>query len=438
MLLVCIVSRLITSINFIEDAESLAISSNVAHAEFLYSFQNFASPLYCLLIKVVSYLTHNFSISFSIIGGVSTFTIIFYTLKLLKVPITSLEGGLTVCLIFFNPLVWIAGNRFSSDLTAVSISIGAYYYLMTESSDNKFLIGWFLAGLVGGVNILYFPFLILPVIYAAITKRQIVRYAPIFLAGVLIWLLPTFLTQTISQTLANISNNLFPSTVNNIYNLSRITDLIKHIWAGGLGGYWIGRSPFTLLLSIALMPCIFFGTMILLSFNYPRSKIFTTWGAFILFFIWIYFCKVSSNISVLILMPFFIVVIAYGLIYFLVNFNLLAVKVVVFLFLVFNVWLGIYFAIEHQQPNAAAQLRSYLIQSSNMPSQIIAEDDLCDYLNYQNSKKNCSGVIDVKNGLVIALSSPSQVQTATPKNVNFFTHNTYVNSKWSFLELREY
>ena len=434
------VSRLITSINFVEDPQSLAISLNVTNTDLLHLFNSVNSPLFCLLVKFISSITHNYAVSFSILGGVATFILIFYVLKLLKVPVTSLEGGLTIGLLFFNPLLWIAGNRYTPDLACTSLIIAAFYYLMSDHAGKYALsIGFLLTGIVGGFSLLYIPFLLIPVVHAATTKKGLVLAIFTLLIGLVCWMLPSILQQGLAATWNKEVAILFDVPNTGIYTLSRLVDLIKNIWAGGLGGYWYGRNLFTLLLSIALLPCLFFGMMIMLSFDYPRSKIFATMGTGLLFFVWLYVCPSTTNISVLVLLPFLIVLIAYGIIYFLVNFNMLAVKAAIVLFLLFNIWIGIYLALEHQNPNAAEQLRAHISQFDQQPVNILATADLCEFLNVQSRKLKCTVTTDGQPGLVKFYSRPSPTPSkAVPKSIYYFSHNPYINS-WSFaIELREY
>lgn len=441
LLLICVVSRLITSINFVEDPQSLAISLQVNDPNLIHVFNTINGPLFCLLIKFISTITNNYSVSFSIVGGIATFVLIYYVLKLLKVPITSLEGGFTVCLLFFNPLLWIAGNRYTPDLSSNALVIASFYYLLADNGKKySHHLGWLLAGIAGGFSLLYLPFLFIPLIYTALFRKQIYISIGLLLLGLSSWLLPSILLHDWLYVQAQLKETIFASNAQSLYTWKRLGEVFENIWAGGLGGYWWGRSLFTILFSFALIPCLFFGTMILLSFDYPRRKIFTVWGAGLLFIIWLYVCPLSSNIQVITLMPFLVILISYGIIYFLVNFNMLAVKAAILLFLIFNIWIGIYFAREHQYPNAAEQLRTHISQSGKQAARIFADADLCNFLNTQNENYHCTIAVPPEDGIVRCykedVNSPSN--KAHPRSVYYFYNNPYINSWFSAIELREY
>jgi hypothetical protein len=443
LLLICVVSRLLTSVNYQEDPQSLAISMDVINEDFFSSFRNFNSPLFCLLVKSLSAITHNFSVSFSIVGGISTFLIIYFTLGLIKVPLISLEGGLTACLIFFNPLIWIAANRHTPDLASAAIIIVSFYLLLVNH-ENKYAdqLGWGLAGLAGGFGLLLFPFLIAPLLYAGISKKKLFISLLAFVTGIAFWLLPAILLSTPAAVYDQVRMHYFSYPEGMVhYNFYRMADIIRNVWAGGLGGYWWERSPFTIVISIFVLPCLFFGTMILLSFEYPRRKILTVLSSFLLFLAWIYFCPVSTNISIVLLLPFLLIIISYGIIYFLVNFNFIAVKAGVLIYLICNIWISIYLALEHQQPNAVEQLRSHLSQNISPSAYIISSSsELCHFLNLQNNQYTYTPG-DYKSEVVYAFRKKGVISPASipaPKSIYSFSHNPFINSKWSHLKLYEY
>src|SRR5690606_28192664 len=120
-LLICILSRVVSAIYYIEDPDSLRFALSVFDQFDLLSMQpHFPGyPVFCFMAKIFYVIFGNFSIVFSIIGGIAVFLIIIFVLKLLKLPLLSLEGVLTAILLFFNPMIWIMSNKYMPDLIGV-------------------------------------------------------------------------------------------------------------------------------------------------------------------------------------------------------------------------------------------------------------------------------------------------------------------------------
>lgn len=445
LFLICIVSRLITSINYVEDPQSMVISMYVIDAAVLPSFYNMNAPLFCLLVKGISELTHNFSLSFSILGGVSTFAILFFMLRLFRIPLASLEGGLIVFIIFFNPLLWIASNRYTPEMSAAAISIASFYYLMAEHEHPYATsIGWALAGLSIGFGFLFFPFLLLPLLYSLFYKKGRLIAMLLFLIGTLPWILPVLLAGEVETAFKSFCSLYFTYAPGEVsFNFVRLADLVKNVWAGGLGGYWWMRSPLTLVISIAALPCLFLGTTILLSFDHPRKKMFTFFMTTVLFMLWLYFCPASNMISVVLIIPFLCAAIAYGIIYFLVNFNLISVKAAVLTYLVCLIWLSIYMALEHNTSNASEQLKNYMTQNRKHTAALVCSTDLYQFLSLKGVHADHHVVSPATLGNdVIALDrlmAPEYaVRMPLSKKTRHFSHNPFINSQWSALTLYEY
>ena len=77
---ICIITRIITSIYYIEDIDSLRFAYSIINA---YSIKNLQPhfpgyPVFSFVGIVLYLITNSLGISFSIIGGTSTFIIIIY------------------------------------------------------------------------------------------------------------------------------------------------------------------------------------------------------------------------------------------------------------------------------------------------------------------------------------------------------------------------
>ena len=269
----CISSRLVTSIFFIEDIDSLRFALSVVDTYSVTDFQpHFPGyPIFCFLANLLYSLTNNLGFSFSIIGGLSTFTIIYYSLKILKFKYPSKESFIISFLIFFNPMIWILGNRYMPDLMGLAILIASFYYIACSSNKLDNYIGLFLVGILVGVRLSFLPMLIIPLF---LSKNKIWSKFLLYTSlGVLIWLVPILYIEgggnlyqvAYKHTIGHFMD--YGGTIMTDSNLmDRFVHLCSTIYGDGLGGYLPGRSMITIIISI----CLF--TM-LLTFIYERKNL---------------------------------------------------------------------------------------------------------------------------------------------------------------------
>ena len=79
LLLLCIFSRVFSSIYYIEDIDSLRFALSIKEFDILKLQPHFPGyPVFCFLIKIIHLVIGNMGISFSVVGGASTFFIIYY------------------------------------------------------------------------------------------------------------------------------------------------------------------------------------------------------------------------------------------------------------------------------------------------------------------------------------------------------------------------
>ena len=266
LILCCIISRLFTSVYYIEDIDSLRFAYSVVDEYNLSKLQpHFPGyAVFCFIANILYEVIGNMAISFSLIGGISTFIIIYFSLKLLNHEINTKEGIFIILFIFFNPMMWIMSNRYMPDLLGLSVCIGSFYLLFDKDIKYK-LLGCFLFGLLTGIRLSYLPILIFPFFYTIIYNSNINKIKLIIslCLGVLIWLLPmiwitgfeNLVSLAYSHTLGHFTDyggTFF--TENNWFQ--RIKYMFHTIWSDGLGGYWVGRSNFTLILLLLLIPII--------------------------------------------------------------------------------------------------------------------------------------------------------------------------------------
>lgn len=463
-LLICILSRVISAIYYIEDPDSLRFALCVFDRFDLKMLQpHFPGyPIFCFVAKIFYFIFGNFSIVFSMIGGISVYILIVSVLKILKLPLFSLEGVLIAILIFFNPMIWLMSNKFMPDLAGAAVMVAAFSYLVPDTYKNKDVFkGWFLVGILAGLRLSYLPFLIIPCIYALIEKKKYIPSILFFLLGVLFWLIPmilntgwqNFLEIAMMQTAGHFYD--FGGTIftENDY-WTRLVRMFQSIWADGLGGYWMDRNPALLLNSVGIITCSFFGCLIMLSFGYSRSKILVVLGSCFLYALWVYFFQniIYNSRHVLPLIPFILILMSYGIIYFLVNYNYMYVKVLVLAFLLGSVFITVVLAVQHTYPSAIAQVKEYIIKNRQSDEEltIVSIPLINDFLAAQKVRANyisvhqdsiasyIESVNAINSGKMVVIGNLAPLVKRKPTNVVNFVHNPYVNRVWADIYVYEY
>ncbi len=142
LFILCVISRLITSINYLEDIDSMRFALSLFDYDILELRPHFPGyPIFCFFAKIIYFLTGSVQITFSIIGGIATFLIIYYS-NLIYELITKKKSSYLSVLIFLNPLIWNLGNRYMLDLFGLSllITITYFFFLGIHSKNRKQLI----------------------------------------------------------------------------------------------------------------------------------------------------------------------------------------------------------------------------------------------------------------------------------------------------------
>lgn len=261
-LLICIVSRAFTSIYYIEDIDSLRFALSIQEYDITKLQPHFPGyPIFCFLVKILHFIFRNMGVSFSIIGGISTFFIIYYLLRMFNTSLKSYEGQYIALIVFLNPIFWLMSNRFMPDLMGLAVSLSAIYYLVYANRQGRHLEkGFFISGLLAGIRLSYLPLLVLPIIkifFSSNDKKQ--RLFICFFCGIFIWLIPLVLLTGVNdfflmaerQTSGHFLD--FGGTIFTEQSLSdRFIFLFKSVWADGFGGYWNSRGFSSIFLSFLL------------------------------------------------------------------------------------------------------------------------------------------------------------------------------------------
>ena len=108
---VCLLSRVATSIFHIEDIDSLRFALSLHEFNVLKLQPHFPGyPVFIGIAKGLYFITKSMGITFSIIGGLSLFALIIFTLKLFYLKLNSVQGLLCTSLLFLNPFFWLMSN----------------------------------------------------------------------------------------------------------------------------------------------------------------------------------------------------------------------------------------------------------------------------------------------------------------------------------------
>ena len=255
---ICVLSRAITSIYYIEDIDSLRFALGIQDYSIINLQPHFPGyPIFIFFAKIVFFFSNSLGITFSIMGGISIFIIIHYTCKLARIELNSPDGLFCSAIIFFNPLLWILSNRYMPDTFGAAIMVAALYFLILHNDSNyKLMVGTFLIGILAGTRLSYLPALIVPVALAIYKSkiRKDLLYS--FVLGNIIWLLPLvwvtgwndLIIAASKQTIGHFTDFGGTSITENNWSL-RLKNFSSSIWADGFGGFLVGRHWLTLILS---------------------------------------------------------------------------------------------------------------------------------------------------------------------------------------------
>ena len=262
LLLACVFSRVLTSIYYIEDIDSLRFALSIQDYNILSLQPHFPGyPVFCFFAKYLHVIIGNMGVVFSIIGGLSIFFIIYYLLRIFNANLRSYEGQYIALIIFFNPLFWIMSNRYMPDLMGLATSLGAIYYLIFAHKQGRHLEkGFFISGILSGIRLSYLPLLIFPICKILFQSKDRLKLLVYFSVGVFIWMIP-MITITGFNDLIEIAQRHtaghfldYGGTILTEQSFpNRIIHLFRSVWADGFGGYWIGRGSSSILLSVLLL-----------------------------------------------------------------------------------------------------------------------------------------------------------------------------------------
>ncbi len=448
LIICCLISRVFTSIYYIEDIDSLRFAFSIQDYNIMALQPHFPGyPVFCFFAKILFYVTSNIAITFSLIGGISVFIIILYTMKLSKIKIFSLLGMFCTVFIFFNPLLWLMSNRYMPDIFGMAFAIMGMYYMIAKSDNLWYpIIGTFILGVLAGIRLSYVPLMILPLQHC-IKKYKYKEYIMFSLSsGVIVWLIPmvwitgleNLLLAASKHTIGHFSD--FGGTIITDDDIKlRLTNFFRSVWSDGLGGYWIGRSWVTLILSIPLCYYSYFGINYIMRTIKTNtiSKLMLVSMVFYAFWILIFQNVIYKSRHVL---PIVVIVL-----FFLINgqtkilYKNLASKIMMVLFSFSLFSLTSVLVIQHKNPTAISKLKDvlkgiddkktiisiplvkYYLMSHNVKARYINVNNI----NQKNIPLNMDGAMVIGNYSVLF----NDKYKITPDSSYY--HNPYMNRMWS-------
>ena len=266
----CVSSRLLTTIYYIEDIDSLRFALSLVTYDVGNLQPHFpAYPVFCFLVKIAYVLTGRYAIAFSLLGGVSTFLIIFFTLKIARVQYASLLGKLCIFIVFMVPLLWLMSNRYMPDIMGVACLLASLYYITISEKNNRRTllyqntVGFLLAGILMGIKASYIPFLLPALFICLISYSGRLKKIIAGIIGVFVWLIPLIcltgwtdlITAAQKQSYGHFAD--FGGAVSTDPEfMLRVSKMVESIVADGFGLYWLGRHPITAACTVFLIAII--------------------------------------------------------------------------------------------------------------------------------------------------------------------------------------
>jgi hypothetical protein len=440
-----VVSRLASTIHYIEDTDSLRFALSVRDysvAELRPHFPGY--PVFSFLAKALTALTGSYAVAFSLLGAVAVFGIIYFLQRMLRVGPEEPLGLLVAVLVFFNPLIWLLSNRYMPDLLGAACALAALYHLLQGRRD----LGFLLAGLLAGIRLSYLPFVLPPVLVAL--RPGALRGVAFGALGVLVWLLPLVADTGWGELIASAQRQTeghfadFGGTIHTEPRLAeRVTGLLEGLLAHGLGVYWPLRHPITLVVTVGLLATLAAGIRPLRD-AFPRRVLWVLVASWAVYLIWIFLYQnvIYKSRHVLPLLPLLLLTAALGARALLRRGSL--GRVGVGLFLAGYAAVTLVLVQQHRRPTAVAQVAEHLRGREGL--QVVSIPLVNFYLSALGVEAHFTSVEGA--GEIAALPRPRGARTVTvgisppweelPTAERTFYHNPYVNRTWPEIVVREY
>ncbi len=474
----CIASRLLSTIYYIEDLDSLRFALSMVDYDVAKLQPHFpAYPVFCFIAKLLYAVIHRYALAFSLIGGLSTFFTIFFTLKIAKINSTTLLGKIAIFAVFMNPLLWLMSNRYMPDAMGVACLLASLYFTTIQEENEKTppssfynAIGFFLAGILLGIRLSYLPLLV-PALLLRLKDPGRLKCVIAGIVGILVWLIPLLSVTgwnaliAAAQTQSHGHFSDFGGTVSTHPQLwFRLTKTFESVWADGLGLYWHGRHPITACTAIVLIGIVAIASWRTLK-KWVVEKPFRDNVPFlnsifigcVIYLVWIFLAQnvIHKSRHVLPLLPFLTIGIASACSQIVeTTFNgrksgfrsAFACGTAIIFFVCYS-YVTLHTVVQHTKPTAIAQIHEYLYAKQREQSDelhIVSVPLIKYYLASQaveavyipiKSEADLAQLDKLESGFVV-IGSPLPNRVAKVEKV--FYHNPYVNRMWPELPLFEY
>ena len=456
VLVLCVGSRLLTTIYYIEDLDSLRFALSMVDYDVTKLQPHFpAYPVFCFVGKLIYAITGRYALAFSLIGGVSIFLTIFFLFKIAGIRNTSSVGLIAIFMLLANPLSWLMSNRYMPDTMGVGLVLASLYFTTVQDEQpRKICLGFFLAGVLGGVRLSCLPILIPALLMQMRGRWQTLRFIAAGAAGVAVWLAPLIILTgweslvDAAQTHSRGHFLDFGGTISSEPGLGiRFAKLFESVWADGFGLYWNGRHPITAFTTAALFGILAANWRI--KKNVKRSSFLSvSFIGCVVYLIWI-FCfqnVVYKSRHVLPLVPFLALFIAFACAKIVEESNRI-LKLVLIVFLCCYGYVALHLVVQHKKPTAIAQIHQYLKTKQTDKLHVVSVPLIKFYLAAQGLQAVYTPIktaedfakLDEKlddTSRLVVIGSP--LQDRIPKTKKTFYHNPYVNRMWSELSVFEY
>tara|TARA_B100000963_G_scaffold213144_1_gene185755 strand:- start:177 stop:1613 length:1437 start_codon:yes stop_codon:yes gene_type:complete len=460
LFLICLFTRVSSSINYFEDIDSLRFGLSASEFNILESRPHFPGyAVFCFLLRTIFEIINNIGISFSIIGGVSLFMIIYFSQKIIDI-FHDLNKIFFTILILFNPFLWLMSNRYMPDLLGVALlCAGLFYFLkiIEEKKIKDYLIFGLIIGLQCGVRLSYIPFF-LPAVILLSNKK--VFYSIIsFLLGFFIWAIPLILITGFDNIITIFKNDFhghfyrWGGTIlsSEASLATRFYNVIEFIFVDGFSFWKNGRNWTTIINS-------FFISIFVISFcknlQYDNFKKFDSHIKIIIccffsYFVWIFLFQ-NINYKPRHIMPFIPAIaalIAYGASF---SSQKNYVNIIVFIiFLIPHIYITNKLITQHKEKSAISQITNFMNNISEEKVILFSDGLKIFYFNKTISNKkvklvnlnrrddNLTKEYINKGYRVYSTIKLNELNYVKHKKIPFY-HNPFVNRLWSQLNIYHY
>tara|TARA_B100001094_G_C18094567_1_gene752320 strand:- start:209 stop:1252 length:1044 start_codon:yes stop_codon:yes gene_type:complete len=339
------------------------------------------------------------------------------------------------------------------DLMGLSISIASLYFLITSANRLRLLlIGFFLVGVLCGTRLSYVPLLTLPIIYHMYKNRNRHFLLFSFSIGCLLWFIPFVWITGLDPLYAA----AFKQTVGHFHDFGgtvitdgvwhhRIVSMVRSIWADGLGGFWLGRSWQTLLLTGPMAYFFYYSVIIIKKKKLNQHQLLIV-GSLFIYIVWVFFFQniIHKSRHIMPLIGFSIILLNMG-----INWvrekkrlrgNILTGLLLLGLFNVTFVLTS-----QHQKPNAISSIKDSII-ANNISYPIVSIPLINYYLKKHGLHNEYFDIEDISDlDQVKLLEKDSLLLIGKFQNKflddyvlthdTIYFHNPYMNRMWSEINM---